>query len=111
MQIPKYFYHVTDNQNLGPIQEVELIPTLGPRTCQISDQKCIYLFSSQLAAEDAITNWFGDLFSPETELVLLRIESANIVNPIPTFRDNDSWEWTTTHLIPNTAITISKDPF
>lgn len=66
-------YHVTPKQNLRSIEAKGIIPQVGERVAQIDDKKAVYLFPTEEDMEDAATNWLGDRFDDEDELIALEI--------------------------------------
>lgn len=68
------YYHVTPSSNLERIQRDGLHPTTGARSAQLDERPSTFLFTSRIAAEDAVMNWLGDQFDEDTKLVLLRVQ-------------------------------------
>lgn len=83
--IPKTLFHVTSANNLSSIMKNGLQPRYGKRSSKIEGEVSgIFTFPNIVTAEDAITNWLGDEFSEDDELVLLSINTSGIercINP------------------------------
>lgn len=83
VQNTRYAYHVTPVENLSSILQNGLRPTVGTRSAKIKDEQSgIYLFPDLNSVNDAISNWLGDEFDDETELVLLKIDITGLENHI-----------------------------
>lgn len=114
--LPRLFYHVTRKANLDAITKEGLTPNIGPLSTLIDEQhKRIYLFESSEAVEDALGGWFGEAieetFGEDEPLCLLAIPSRYVVDPKPTFEEDDiSFEWYTEHGIePRNIALLSTD--
>ena len=66
------YYHVTNSDNLKSIMEKGLLPQSGPRSSELGDYG-VFLFNDLDSLEDAISNWLGDLFDEDDELVILEV--------------------------------------
>ncbi|PSR32192.1 MAG: hypothetical protein C7B46_15360 [Sulfobacillus benefaciens] len=67
------YYHVTPQSNLGRIFLYGLVPQCGTRSADRGDAAAVYLFRSAEAMQDALLNWFGDLFDDDTPLNILAV--------------------------------------
>ena len=66
------YYHVTESKNLERIMKEGLIPQSGPRSEALGDYG-VFLFNNLDSLEDGVSNWLGDLFDEEEELVILEV--------------------------------------
>lgn len=68
------FYHITKRSNLKSIMTKELQPLIGPNSAKINEkQPLVYLFNSLSDAQTALSQWFGELFDENEELVIIEI--------------------------------------
>ena len=68
------FLHVTTKTAVPGIMEKGLVPAIGPRAEKISEKApAVYLFTSEAAMEDAVSNWLGDQLPEDEELSVLEI--------------------------------------
>lgn len=73
------FYHITKKDNLCSIKENGLIPSIGNNANNFGEiEKAVYLFPDNLTAFDAYSNWFGDCFEEDEDVVLLEINEELI---------------------------------
>ena len=75
-------YHVTPTKNLVEIMSVGLVPQIGPRSSQISDEaRAIYVFQDKDSVEDALMNWLGDEFNDEPlSLLEINIKGLTVIS-------------------------------
>jgi hypothetical protein len=66
-----YLYHVTPKKNLKSIVQGGL-RVRTPR--DMEDEPGVYLFKDLSDAEDAVTNWMGDRFDEDEELVVIKVD-------------------------------------
>jgi GNAT superfamily N-acetyltransferase len=66
-----YLYHVTPKRNLKSIVQNGL-RVRTPR--DMEDEPGVYLFKDLSDAEDAVTNWMGDRFDEDEELVVIKVD-------------------------------------
>lgn len=66
-------YHVTPIVNLESILTNGLVPTIGERSSLLNEEKCIFLFKTIEALDDALMNWLGEAFDDDADLVTLKI--------------------------------------
>lgn len=98
MNIPERFYHVTTADSYDQIMREGLLPRLGQRSQDFGEvQPAIYLFPSINALQDAL--WLAEAFDDEEDLVVLCVQAEGISNPLPSFMDDESWEWRTEQAI------------
>ena len=67
------YCHVTPQANLCRISVHGLVPQCGRRSADRGDAAAVYLFRSAEAMQDALMNWFGDLFDEESPLAILAV--------------------------------------
>lgn len=100
MDRPSQFFHVTTLRNWKKIQKEGLVPKRGARSCLLGEKgKQIFLFPDVDSTTDALMNWLGELFSERTKLALLEIKIPKHCIVKPTFKDDTSWEWTTSQKV------------
>lgn len=76
----KKFYHVTPEDNLPSIMSKGIIPTVGERSAQLDDVEAVFLFHDIIDIDDAVTNWLGDEFDEDANLVCLEV-SLSVDDP------------------------------
>ncbi len=68
------FFHTTPTRNWQNIQNEGLVPTIGPRSKQLSTEKDgVFMFVNEEALDDALSNWLGDQFDCSEELVTMKV--------------------------------------
>lgn len=68
-------YHLTTLDNYESIIENGLTPQIGPRSEALGETESrIYLFPDKLTCYDALSNWLGQEFDDEEELVILQLD-------------------------------------
>lgn len=73
------FYHITKKDNLCSIKENGLIPSIGNNAHNFGEiEKAVYLFSDNLTAFDAYSNWFGDCFEEDEDVIILELNEELI---------------------------------
>lgn len=103
--------HVTPARLLVSIQEHGLVPSIGPRSRQLSeDLPRIYLFADEAAAHDGVASWLGELFEDHDTLALLAVDTHGLTLT-PTFHDIESWEWSCLSPIDPSRISIHCPDF
>jgi hypothetical protein len=71
----EYGYHVTPTRNIKRILTHGLEPKIGPRSKAFGEKnKATYLFKSEAAAHDGVSNWLGDHFHESTPLSMLKVK-------------------------------------
>lgn len=74
-------YHLTLLKNLDNIKKNGLIPQIGKNSSNFGEEvPAIYFFKDVVSLEDALTNWLGDCFEEEDELIILEL---NISEDLP----------------------------
>lgn len=68
------FLHATPASAVPDIQKNGLVPRIGPRSARAGEKApAIYLFASEAAMEDAVTNWLGEELAESEGLAVLEI--------------------------------------
>lgn len=68
-------YHLTTLENYQSIIENGLTPQIGPRSESLGElHPRIYLFPDKLTCIDAISNWLGEEFDEEEDLIILQLD-------------------------------------
>jgi hypothetical protein len=68
-------YHVTLRENLTPILQHGLTPRTGSNASKLGERTdAVYCFTSMEACEDALTNWLGETFEEDAELLILTVK-------------------------------------
>lgn len=76
-----YYYHVTLKDNLDSILGAGLVPRIGERSAAYGEViPRVYLFTSQINCEAALSSWLGDALEDVEEdgLVILEIDPAGL---------------------------------
>lgn len=69
------FFHITPRSNLQSISTTGLLPQLGDRARQLEHETAgVFLFTSRTACEDALSNWLGEEFDEDEDLLLLEVD-------------------------------------
>ena len=69
------FYHATLKRNIFSIKDRGIVPKIGNNSRLISESiERIYLFNTVEDLDCALSQWFGELFNDEDELIILEIE-------------------------------------
>lgn len=94
-------YHLTTKKNFNKIQSEGLKPKIGPRSKELGeDNKVVYFFRSEIEAEDALCNWYGECFGEDEEFILMEVNIQGF-----NFNDNPStFEVTVSEMIPSDRI-------
>ena len=102
------YYHITPTSNLESILKNGLVPAIGPRSQLIKEiEPGIYLFTSKIAAEDALSSWLGENL-PVEPVSLLKVNNVEIDENWVTARVG--YEKVCTNVIPPENIeVIDKD--
>lgn len=66
-------FHVTLSANIPQIMRKGLEPRTGVRSGVMETEDGIYLFKTEVEAEDAVANWLGDEFEEMEALALLKV--------------------------------------
>lgn len=70
------YFHSTPKANWDGIQREGLVPQIGPRSEVIESESLVFMFKSEDDLDNALINWFGELFEDEDddfELVTMKI--------------------------------------
>lgn len=71
-------YHITLFSNWPNIKQHGLIPQIGPNSQALGETKpAIYLFPDLKSSNNALDNWFGDLYNDDQDLIRLTINCPN----------------------------------
>lgn len=71
----KHFYHATRIENKNNILTNGLLPQIGENAATINEQEpLVYLFNTKDNLNDALAQWFGDLFEEDDQLIILKIK-------------------------------------
>ena len=71
-------YHITLFSNWPSIKQCGLIPQIGPNSQALGETKpAIYLFPDLESSNNALDNWFGDLYDDDQDLIRLTINCPN----------------------------------
>lgn len=100
------YYHVTLISNLESIRQNGLIPQIGERSLELGETiNRVYLFTSKIACEDALTNWLGDYFEDD-DIAILEIEKSHVKGI-----SEAEYEISCEHVIPFENIKILDENF
>lgn len=104
----KTYYHITPVKNISKIKEKGLIPRIGKRSklCKETIPR-IYTFSTKEDMEDALCNWFGSLFSDDTDLMIIKINTD--IEPEKQLDPKYEYECCFTKPIPPENLTIYSE--
>jgi len=102
----KKFYHITLKKKLNSIMKNGLIPQIGPRSKWAEDEFGIFLFPSIDDMNNALDQWFGDLFLENTILMSLEI---TIPDDFPIFDSIVEYEKISKIVIPPEYIRYIQD--
>ena len=71
-------YHITLSSNWPSIKQYGLIPQIGSNSQDLGETKpAIYLFPDLKSSNNALDNWFGDLYDDDQDLIRLTINCPN----------------------------------
>lgn len=71
-------YHITLSSNWPSIKQHGLIPQIGRNSQALGETKpAIYLFPDLKSSNNALDNWFGDLYDDDQDLIRLTINCPN----------------------------------
>lgn len=77
-------WHVTPTRNVFNILEQGLLPGIGSRSEELGESVArIYVFTEQLALEDALSNWLGEAFDDDEALSIVVLDVAKERLTIP----------------------------
>lgn len=103
--MPQLVYHVTPASNLTAIYAQGLVPQIGPRSRLARESRpAVYCFPTQEAMETALSNWLGEQFDLDEELVVLQIDTDLIDGPLLCSTIKGSYEVMFEQAIPAHAI-------
>lgn len=81
-------FHVTLTSRLQAILSEGLRPQVGPRSKQMGEMiPAVYCFADRLACIDGLSNWLGDCFDPDEELVVMEVDIGGLA-----FSNHAGWE-------------------
>lgn len=71
-------YRITLSSNWTSIKQYGLIPQIGRNSQALGETKpAIYLFPNLESSNNALDNWFGDLYDDDQDLIRLTINCPN----------------------------------
>lgn len=89
--VTKIGYHVTTQEAINSIQKEGLCPRIGPRSTLVNEPyPRVYFFINQQDAEDAISNWLGELIDEDEKIFVLKVD----LNGIQTYQQPGQFEMT-----------------
>jgi hypothetical protein len=80
-------FHVTLARLVPRIMRQGLMPQAGERSAVMEDPEGIYLFKTQLDAENAVQNWLGEEFDDMENLALLEVTLPPDAKILPSTAD------------------------
>lgn len=86
---PNRYFHITPKDNLDSILSDGLIAQIGERSLEIGErQNAVFLFPNFEEMNNALYNWFGEVFEDEdVDLIILQID---LPDDFPVYREVDS---------------------
>ena len=72
-------YHVTDIKKIPSIKKIGLLPY---QNIEMSDEKGVYMFTNKDDMDQALTNWLGDRFDDDDDIMIVTIDKNKITSKL-----------------------------